>query len=416
MSKDSSCLIIGASHAGVNCAFALRRQGWEGKIILFDADPHLPYHRPPLSKAFLSDEEEIEKHLLRPQTTYEKNAIELRLDCRVAKILPATKQIQLVDDSYESYDKLVLATGASALIPKIPGIKPNPLIYTLRNLADALAIKKAFQDSVEKRVMIVGGGYIGLEVAASLKKLGGRITVLEREKRVLARVTAPEVSEFFEKLHANYGVKIFTDKEVTEIRLENDRATVLCSDQAAYQADLIVLGVGIKVNQELASDAGLEITEKGIRVDQTTRTNSPHIYAIGDCTDHYNSYYQRFVRLESVQNAVDQSKVAAAAICGREVQYHALPWFWSDQYDIKFQSVGLASGYDQRILRIEKEDENKRSVWYFKDDQLLAVDAINHPKAYVLGTKFIKGGETIDRSKLSDAQQDLTPANLLVSD
>ncbi len=414
MTPEKICIIIGASHAGVNCAFALRRQGWLGEIVLHDSDVHLPYHRPPLSKGFLSGDDDLTKHLLKPAISYEKAKITLALGSRVAKIKVEEKLIQLDDGDLKPYDKLVIATGARPLIPRIPGIENNSSVFPLRCADDAVAIRSAFHQLATKKVVIIGGGYIGLEVAASLKKMGGAVCVLERENRVLARVTAPVMSTYFEQLHASNGVQIFTQKNVKTIEPSQTMQRVICTDDGFYPADMILLGVGIRVNHELAQEAGLQVGD-GIHVDQSTRTSDSDIYAIGDCTNHYNRIYDRRIRLESVQNAVDQSKVAAAAICGKDSTYDALPWFWSDQFNVKFQSVGLSSGYDEALLREEKDEKMKRSVWYFKGDRLLAVDAANHPKAYVVGTKIIKGGEKIDRNKLLNPNQDLKPANLIIS-
>ncbi|WP_373400657.1 FAD-dependent oxidoreductase [Algoriphagus halophilus] len=204
---------------------------------------------------------------------------------------------------------------------------------------------------------MIGGGYIGLETAASLRKLGAKVTVLERESRVLARVTAPEMSSFFESLHAANGVSIHCNKQVISITEDGEKVQVICENGSSFPADLLVLGVGIQVNSELASAAGLQI-ENGIRVDETSCTNDPNIYAIGDCTDHFNPHYKRYLRLECVQNAVDQAKIAAGAICGKDVFYDAIPWFWSDQYEVKLQLVGLSAGYNEAVLR-------KNQSWFF---------------------------------------------------
>ncbi len=414
MNSDAICAIIGASHAGVNCAFALRRYGWLGKIVLYDQHSHLPYHKPPLSKAFLSSDDDLAKHLLKPVLSYEKENITLALGDGVVKIDPRNKQIQLSSGDTKPYHKLVIATGARPLLPPIPGLVGCASVFSLRRADDALAIRKAFQVSGDKRVVIVGGGYIGLEVAASLQKLGGAVTVLEREDRVLARVTAPEMSLFFEHLHTRNGVNICTRKTVSTLDRSWSKPRVLCAEGDCYDADLIVIGIGIRVNQELATEAGLEVDD-GILVNEHACTSKPDIYAVGDCTKHYNAYYDRWIRLESVQNAVDQAKIAAANICGKNLAYDALPWFWSDQYDVKFQSVGLSVGYDEAIVREEKNQERKHSVWYFNGDDLLAVDAANHPKAYVLGTKILKGRLKINRHKLSNPDQDLVLANILAS-
>lgn len=398
-SKEQTCVVIGASHAGVNFAFSLRKEGWQGKIILFDVDPHLPYHRPPLSKAFLTSEAGIENYLLKPEQSYQNENIELHLGKSVISINRDLKEISVSDGHIQPYDKLVIATGARALEPNIVGLSAGAHVCYLRTAADVLKIKKAYGLSKNKKVVIIGGGYIGLEIAASLKKLGASVVILERELRILSRVTSPEMSAYFYDLHAQNGVEIYTNKQVVSVETSEETKQVTCQDGSEYLADLIIVGVGVRVNSELAQSIGLEI-ENGIKVNEYTQTSDSDIYAIGDCTSHFNPHYGRFVRLESVQNAVDQGKVAAAAISGKLQPYNSIPWFWSDQYDTKLQIVGLADGYDDLIMR---EDYNqKRSVWYFKGEKLLSVDAINNAKAYVIGTKVIKENKYINKSVLSD--------------
>ncbi len=410
--KDKVCIVIGASHAGVNFAFALRREGWQGDIILIDTDPELPYHRPPLSKAYLTSDDGIEKNLLKPATSYEKENIQLHLGLKVTAIDRADKKVVLDNGQALGYDKLVLATGARPIIPPIPGLDTAAKVFPMRTAEDANAIRSAVTAVDRQKLVVIGGGYIGLETAASLKKLGAEVIVLEREDRVLARVTAPEMSAYFQELHANNDVAIFNEKNIVSVEDTGGHTVIVCADGSKYEVDIIIIGVGIHVNTELAEKAGLTI-ENGIRVDASARTNDEAIYAIGDCTFHYNPHYGRFVRLESVQNAVDQAKVAAAAICGKNPVYDAIPWFWSDQYDIKLQMVGLSEGYDQVVVRKELDKDNCFSAWYFKKDTLLAVDAVNNAKAYVYGTKFIKEGQKLDLAKLADPLPEFKPLNLL---
>ena len=413
--KDSKiCVVIGASHSGVNFAFALRREGWEGNIILYDADPLLPYHRPPLSKTYLTSDDDIDKNLLKSAESYEKEGITLKLGIKVSAIKREKKQVVLNDGTQHSYDKLVLATGARPIIPPIPGLMSSNNIFPLRTAADVTNIRTCLAASDNKRVIVIGGGFIGLETAASLKKIGASVTVLEREDRVLARVTAPEMSAFFQNLHAENGVAIFSNKNVIAIDTNTKENVVKCDDGTRYIADIIIVGVGILVNTELAASAGL-IIENGIKVDETAKTLDDDIFAIGDCTFHFNPHYRRFVRLESVQNAVDQAKVAAAAMCGKETRYDSIPWFWSNQYDVKLQMVGLSNGYIQLILRREADKEKCFSAWYFKGDRLLAVDAVNNAKAYVYGTKFIKIGNKINKEKLADPAVEFKPIHLLAN-
>lgn len=405
------CVIIGASHAGVNLAFNLRKDGWQGAIILFDSDPYTPYHRPPLSKSYIIDGD-LNSNLLKPLESYDKTNITLKLGKTITTINRNEKTISIKNGATQKYDKLVIATGARPFIPKISGIESATNLFSMRTANDAINIKKAIDTSEKKRVVIIGGGYIGLEIAASLKKAGAEVVILERESRVLARVTAPIMSDFFMDLHQKNGVEILTKKNVVSIKNEGDFNTVFCDDSASFKADIIIVGVGIRVNIELAEEAGLDI-DNGIKVNGFTQTNDKHIYSIGDCTYHFNQHYKRFVRLESVQNAVDQSKITAASICGKDIVYDTIPWFWSDQYDVKLQMVGLSDGYNEVLLRKEETENTSFSVWYFKDDELLAVDAVNNGKAYVLGTRFIKGKQKINKIKLADVSIPMKPISFL---
>ena len=420
VAAEKTCLIIGASHGGVTAAFQLRKEGWLGKIVLIDADPVFPYHRPPLSKTHLTESDASGPAVLKAQAAYEKDKIELQLGKKVTQLDTSQHQVQLETGEALNYDKLILATGASAFIPPIQGLSEVSNAYTLRTANDVEQIKTAFNQSSAKRVVIIGGGYIGLETAASFKKLGAEVTVIERESRLLARVTSPEMSAFFEELHAENGVQIQTNQSVTAISENEHGISVSClhADQSMsqYEADIIVVGVGVSVNQALAEQAGIEVNQsvvKGIVIDEHCRTSHPDVYAIGDCTYHHNPYYDRWLRLESVQNAVDQAKTASSNIRGKTNNYDALPWFWSDQFNIKLQMVGLATGYNELVIRKELTDEHKFSVWYFKDDTLLAVDAVNHAKAYVLGTKLLKARNTINRHVLADSASELSASALV---
>ena len=409
--SNKICVVIGASHAGVNFAFALRKEGWEGDIILFDRDPEFPYHRPPLSKAYLTSEEGTQQDLLFPKQNYETDKITLKLGKTISSINRKERSVTVSDGLVQKYDKLVLTTGARPFIPPIKGLNSAKNVFAMRTAEDALNIRKSLNKDRNK-VVIIGGGYIGLETAASLSKLNASVTVLEREERVLSRVTAPEMSTYFKELHHKHGVSVLSNKNVTSVDFNNGINEVQCDDNSSYKADIIIVGVGIKVNTELAEEAGLEI-ENGIKVDANCKTNDPNIYALGDCTFHFNPHYKKYIRLESVQNAVDQAKIAAKSICGEAVTYDSIPWFWSDQYDVKLQMVGLSQGYNQTIKRIETDRDNCQSVWYFKDDELLAVDAINNAKAYMLGTRFIQKNQKIDKLKLSDVSIAITPTSFI---
>jgi len=404
------CVVVGASHAGVNFAFSLRREGWEGSIILIDSDPHLPYHRPPLSKDFLTEDSEIETYELRSEDSYKNENIELCLGIKVTQLDRNNKQVILSDGSTQKYDYLVLATGVRPYIPPIEGLENAHNLHVIRSARDAITIRQKVKSLEHKSIVIIGGGYIGLETAASLQKMGCKVTILEREERILSRVTTPFISKFISDTHETNGVTIYCNKTVVSVQKIYNANLIICSDNSLYKSDILIVGAGVIVNSEIAVDAELEI-ENGIKVDANSQTNDKNIYAIGDCTYHYNPHYNRHIRLECVQNAVDQAKVAAAAICNRPSAYNSIPWFWSDQYDLKLQMVGLTQGYTEYIVRTE--NENSLSVWYFNDDELLAVDAINYPKAYVLGMKFIKSKARLDKVKLGSIDTPFKPAELL---
>lgn len=409
--KKAACLIIGASHAGVNAAFALRKEGWEGEILLLDQEPHLPYHRPPLSKKYMTEEAGIEKYALKPRSSYEKSDIQLRMGKKATQIKPDQKQVILEDGKKLRYDKLILATGGKPFVPPISGLKETANVFTLRKAQDVQQILDALSKTNKQRVAIIGGGFIGLEIAASLSKMGAKVSLLEREKRLLSRVTSEAISNWFQHIHQNHGVEVLLGKELGEVKADANALELSCSDGTKLGADLVVVGVGIRPDTRLAEEAGLEVGN-GIHTNAFMQTSEKDIYAIGDCTWHKNVAYETKMRLESVQNAVEQGKVAAAHIAGKERPLNNIPWFWSDQYDAKLQMVGLPDGYDDLIVRKEKSPDSI-SVWFFKGEKPIAVHAINHPKAYILGMRFVKQGDPLDKAKLQNPDEELKPDKLL---
>lgn len=409
----STCVIIGASHAGVQAAFSLRKEGWEGEILLFDQDPNLPYHRPPLSKKYLTEELAIEKNALKPLKSYEKEQIQLFLGKRVVRLDPAQKQIYLSDGTKFSYDKLILAVGGVPYIPPIPGLQAARHVFTLRHAQDADQILQQVAQSDPLSVLVIGGGFIGLEIAASLIHMNHAVTVVERASRILSRVTAPEISAWLHELHTARGVTIARQKEIKQVKKLADQYLLEADDGESFIADIIIIGVGIRISQTLAKQAGLAVSN-GIEVNAHLQTSDPDIYAIGDCSWHPNAAYGTYMRLESVPNAVDQAKCAAAHICGKQAVFQAIPWFWSDQFDAKLQMVGLSDAATHIHVRREKHSA-AISVWFFQNKHLIAVHAINHPRAYVLGTKLIKTQALIDPRKLIDPEVELTPTNLIAS-
>ena len=407
-----TCVIIGASHAGANCAMELRKQGWQGRVILIDTDAQIPYHRPPLSKAYLSMGDGADFNPLFAEERYREEDITLLLGRTVTSVDSGNRLVTLDDGTATNYDALVLATGASALIPPIAGIADCDKVRVLRNARDAKAIQSDFKATKNKRVVVIGGGYIGLETAASLKKMGGQVMVLEREERILARVAPTELARFFQRLHTENGVKIHIGVSARKVKETSKGITVICTDGSTYEADFILVGAGVRPNVSLAEQMGAAL-ENGIKVNDQLQTSMKDVYAIGDVAQFYHPGYQKRMRLESVQNAVDQAKVVASNIVGTPKVYDALPWFWSDQFHVKLQMVGLSQGYTDLVVRTEADREDCFSIWYFKNDDLLAVDAVNNGKAFVLGTKFLKNNILVDKKKLGDGTLPFKPNVLM---
>nr|AEO27387.1 ferredoxin reductase [Pseudomonas sp. 19-rlim] len=392
-----TCIIIGASHAAAQLAPSLRQEGWEGEIIVIGDEETVPYHRPPLSKTYLLAEKSVDDLLIRPAAIYTKNAISFRLGQRVSNIDPAGKTITLDGGETLGYDKLAICTGARVRKVSLPGSDLAGVHY-LRTLKDVDGIRE--RTGPGKHAVIVGGGYIGLETAAALRKIGMQVTVLEMAPRVLARVTAPQVSAFFQRIHAAEGVTIRTDTLVSGFEGGTQVTAVLCSDGSRLPADLVIVGIGVIPNTELAVTAGLSV-DNGILVDELARTSDPHIVAAGDCTNHPSELYGR-LRLESVPNASEQAKTAAATICGKCKPYQALPWFWSDQYDLKLQIAGLNLGYDQVVIRGDINHSRSFAAFYLQAGKVIAADCVNRPQEFMLSKRLIASGTIVNTGRLAD--------------
>ena len=381
------CIVIGAGHAGVSAAFQLRANGWQQAIAIYDAASHIPYQRPPLSKNFFVGDKTIAQYPLKPLQFYRQQSIELHREQCVVDIDIDKRSITIADGSEQTYTKLILAQGAVANIPPIVGLDLHcSQQHLLRNADDIMAIK-ASRDSAD-RVVVIGGGYIGLELAASLATSGVKVTVLEVSERILARVTSAPVSAVFTQIHRQNGVEIVTNCRVESIAKDGTQISVRSSDGAQWNADFIVLGTGVKPCTALAKKAGITVDE-GVVVNAQCQTSNQHIYAAGDATSFYSKRYQKTLRLESVQNANEQGRVAAQSICGVATDYNPLPWFWSDQYHYKLQTVGLLHNSDQIVTRKNRQREGC-SFWYFRQGVLQAVDAINDSKAYVVAMQLLK--------------------------
>lgn len=379
-SNDARCLIIGASHAGSQLAVNLRKQGWTGEIVLLGAEAELPYHRPPLSKTVMAGSKTLDNILLRPLAMYANNGVTLRLATAVTRIVPEHKQVELASGETLTYDKLALCTGARPIkLPLGDGLEG---VCYLRSYADVDGIKQQLQG--KRRAVVIGAGYIGLEAAAVMTQLGLQVTVLERADRVLQRVTGAQVSQYFTDLHRSHGVEIVCGAEVIAINGQHAVDSVSCADGSRYPADIVIVGIGVTPETTLAQDAGLRI-DNGVYVDEHCRTSDAHIYAAGDCASYPDARYQRRVRLESVQNANDQARIAAINICGGNDAYQVTPWFWSDQFDIKLQSVGLSDGFDESVLdgSLDPADAGGFVIQYLRGGKLIAADCVRRPKDFM---------------------------------
>lgn len=378
--QEQTAIVVGASHAGSQLAIHLRKSGWSGRIVLIGEEAHLPYHRPPLSKAVMSGNKSAEDIQLRPSAMYENSQIELKLGARVVTLLRKDQRVLLSTGESLRYDRLALCTGASPIrLPLGDGLSG---VFYLRSLDDVLAIRSSLPEV--KQAVIVGAGYIGLEAAAVLRSLGVAVTVLERADRVLKRVTGHQVSGYFTALHQLHGVDIRCNAEVTAINGQGSVESVSCADGSRFAAQLVIIGVGVVPETSLAQDAGLRI-ENGIFVDEYARTSDEKIFSAGDCASHPSFLYQRRLRLESVQNANDQSRVAALNMVKLQEKYSVVPWFWSDQYDIKLQSAGLSQDFDETVLEgsLEASDTQGFVLKYFRQGQLIAADCVNRPKDFM---------------------------------
>jgi 3-phenylpropionate/trans-cinnamate dioxygenase ferredoxin reductase subunit len=397
---NETCLIIGASHAGVQLALSLHQGGWTGPVTLLGEEACPPYQKPPLSKDFLTGAKTLEQIPIRPPAMLEKAGLHLRTGCRVDRIDRENRTVLLGDGEVLGWDRLALATGARPRTLPLDGAW-NTGVHYLRTAQDVQDIRG--HTARGKRAVIIGGGYIGLEAAASMRKLGMEVSVLEAMPRVLQRVTAPEVSAFFQRLHSEEGVNIICDARVDSIAGDGAVEHVQLADGGQIDADLVLIAVGVQPNVELAEAAGLK-TDDGIVVDEFCRTSDTAIVAAGDCTRHHNPLYDRRIRLESIQNATDQAKAAAATLCGSPSPYNALPWFWSDQYDVKLQIAGISDGFDNCVLRGDPADGRSFAVFYFAGDRLLAADAVNRPAEFMTAKKLLMNEQTVDKQALADEQ------------
>lgn len=393
-------VVVGAGQAGSSLVSKLRNSGFEGKVTLVGAEPHPPYQRPPLSKKYLLGDMPLDRLYLRPETFYREQNITLRLGLPITKIDPNGRSI-LLDNEVVSYDHLALTTGS------VPRSLPTAIggaldgVHVVRDLRDVDAMAPRFD--AKARVLIVGGGYIGLEAAAVAATKGLEVTLVEMADRILQRVAAPQTSDFFRNLHQSHGVdiregvgleRIFGDRTVTGAAL---------TDGSVLDLDFVIAGIGVTPATDLAEQAGLEI-DNGIKTNALGQSSDPHIWAAGDCAS--LPYRGGRIRLESVQNAIDQAETVAENMLGANRPYQPMPWFWSDQYDVKLQIAGLNNGYDHVVTRPGEKD-GAVSFWYYNKASLLAVDAANDPRAYMIGKRLIEAGKSPAIDVIEDPKTDL---------
>lgn len=396
---STTILIIGGGQAGAQAIDTLRREGFAGRLVLVSDEPFLPYQRPPLSKKFLSGELSADRLLLRHQAFYDEHRVELKLGVRAVQLDLAARRVTLANGEELFYDRLLLCTGAISRQLTCDGAD-LPGVHYLRGIGDVPKIREGLKPG--SRAVVIGGGYIGLETAATARKMGCAVTVLEMADRVMNRVVAASVSEYFAHEHHTHGVRLVCNTRVVRVQGASQVERVVCADGSTYEADLLVVGVGALANVELAAGAGLAC-ENGIVVDEYCRTTDPVVYAAGDCTYHPSLRYDMRVRLESVDNAFEQAKTAALNMLDRPTTHDRVPWFWSDQFDNKLLIVGLSQGHDQQVTR---GDPATRSftVCYLTGGELVAVEAVNHSKDYVAARKLVTERARPNIDKLADPQ------------
>jgi 3-phenylpropionate/trans-cinnamate dioxygenase ferredoxin reductase subunit len=389
-------IIAGAGHAGGQTAISLRQAGYEGRIVMCGDEPVAPYQRPPLSKKYLSGELALARVFLRPEGFYAQNDIELRLGNGVRDVDPERRTVSLEDGETVAFTDLVIATGSRPRRLDVPGTDLGNIFY-LRSLADADAIGNALVAG--RRLVVVGGGYIGLEIASTAKGLGLEVCVIEAADRILGRVTAPEMSAYYTRAHRSRGVDIRLSTGIVSFEGDGTVRAVNCGSDI-IPADAVVIGIGIVPDVGLAASAGIRCDD-GIVVDERCATSADHVYAVGDCTRHPNPVLGRMLRLESVQNALEQARTAAANIAGTPAMYEQVPWFWSDQFDLKLQMVGMSQGYDTIVQR-GSMDADDFAMFYLKEGVLIAVDAVNRPREFMACRKLVPQRPRIDPKKLAD--------------
>lgn len=401
--SGNGLVIVGGSYAAQQIAFSARETGYAERIRLISEEAFLPYQRPPLSKGFPSGKVEQVELILRPESHYTENRIELLLNTRIDAIDRQRGVVTAVGGTTFAYDRLAIATGARARLFSGPGADLDGVL-PVRSLADAIELRDRAAQASE--VVVIGGGFIGLEVASALRTMGKNVTVIEFAPRLLGRAVGPLLSGFVADFHRRQGVHIVLNASVTEIKGENGRVrSVLSSNGQSFPADLVIVGIGAIPNTELAEAAGL-FCHDGIIVDQHTRTSDSDIVAAGDCTRHPSAFARKMLRLESVQNALDQAKIAGSAIAGGDKVYDTVPWFWSDQYTLSLQMVGLVDGHDRCVVRGSME-EGKFSLFYYKAGALVGVESVSRPSDHAICRRLLAARVPLSPEQAADLTVDL---------
>ena len=395
-------VIIGAGQSAVQCITTLQKEGYPGSITLVGDEEHLPYQRPPLSKGFLEDTIKKERLYFKKLEFFIENKIQLKLGTYVEGVNIQDQNIALADGVKLDFDKLVFATGSRVRKLDFPGNNLDSIHY-LRGLDDAESMKSDMENS--KNIVIIGAGYIGLEVAAIASKRNVSVSVIEMADRVMNRTVDPQISEYYKNLHESHGVDFQFNNSLKEIVGSKKVEKVICSDGTEIKADMVIIGAGILPNVEIAEEAGINC-ENGIIVDEFAKTNLDIVFACGDCTNHPNKLLNRNLRLESVHNAMEQAKTAAYSVLGNPVEYNQIPWFWSDQYDHKLQIVGLSGEHDAVTIRGNIK-ESKFMLFYTKEDKLIAVDSVNNPKEFLICRKLVANKVKMNAEMISDLKMDL---------
>lgn len=399
-------VIVGSGQAGVAAAFRLRALGYPGHIALVGEEPVVPYQRPPLSKKYLTGEADVDRLFIKARSLYERERIALQVDCRVEAVDRVRRQVLLASGQSLGYDHLILATGATPRrLPSDQG-GDAPNVHTFRTLADAGRLRTEMKPG--RSLLVVGGGYIGLETAAVARSLGMEVTLVERDQRILGRVASAETAAWFRALHLAHGVRIREGSVLTRPAHSGQAGeSTWLVDGSAVDADVVVVGIGVAPQTGLAEQAGLHV-DNGIVVDDTGRTSDPFIYAAGDCARF--PYQDRHIRLESVQNAIDMAENVARAVVGDSAAYRPVPWFWSDQYSTRLQIAGLNSGHTHVVVR--NTSDTARSIWYYDGPRFIAVDAINDAKAFMTARRWLSDGFSPAADAIADPDAALNAVSL----